>query len=364
MSHPRKWCYYDINTPHEKQNFTPDMCSAIEAAFMNSITNKVTSTSINGCMFDFQKMECYHSNRTFKVSSNGGYIPYKVQMGDVTALPDNDAQFIRGFDPSKIGHRWFWWDNPNRADPFALYKAYGTINPMWTHYSPADERALDDLYATYSKSPEQHPINAMFCVRFECTYEGKHKVMIQGRNDDESNPAMPDPAKRRRPIIKSTFCWCWDNSNGTGDPAWTPYDLNVSTLLEEAFFSGKPEIDVTLGTGNYTINFSQEIQFSTTDASKKRRIKRFGTEYVDVFTRNIAGGNAGSTNDMIPQYWLKGQTTKFLEVPNLSQNEQDFICQLFNKSNQGKNNIHTFLYHIYAIIKFVVVMYICIAFFF
>lgn len=335
MSQPRRWCFYKIEEPHNKQDFPPQMCLSIEDAFMKFIATKVDNVTISGYMFNFQNMECTLPQGVFKLSSNGGYVPYKVQMGDVVAVPSAELSIISTFDQSKIGHRWFWWANPGGADPFGLYKRNGATNPMWTHYSPADEEQLNILYSKYPNDPEARSINKLFCVRFECTYESQYKVMIQGRNDDENNNNKPDQNKRRRPIIRATFCWCWDNSNGAGDPVWVPYEVEMSTLLEEAFFAGRPEIDVTLDSGNYTINFSQWIQFIATDPSKKRRIKRFGTEYVDLFTRNIGGGYGGSVNDSIPQHWDKGQPERIFVSQVGKPEELNAIGQLIVNSNQG-----------------------------
>ena len=274
-------------------------------------------------------MMCYNGGVIYKLSPSAGYVPYAVVLGgDIEGLTPEDREFLQRADPTMVGHKWYWWDNPGGADPFALFKQRAATNPMWTPYSPDDERRVEELYKINPASSDPQSINQIFCVRFDCTYESKDKIMIQGRNDDENNSGIPDGTKRRRPIIRTSFCWCWEQTEGKGD--WKPYAPEITSSLEEAFIAQKPEVDIQLGQGMYTVNFTQMYQFNTSDTSRRCNIKRFGTKVTDTFLDNLGYGGL-SKKDVCPQTWEQQQQNHFCSQ-NINQNESQAIMQMVSSS--------------------------------
>lgn len=350
MSQIRKWCYYDENEPFKKISFNTAN-NDVEQAFMSFLEDKSKNkVSINGFNFDFVKMECSVGGKTYKVSSNGGCVPYRVCLGDTTGVPANDQEALSKIDPSKVVYRWLWWDNPGGVDPFSTFKAQADKNPMWTHYSPSDERTLETLYGKYKTTNAPQRINNMFCVRFDCTYEFTNKVIIQGRNDDENNAKIPEPQKRRRPIIHAAYCWCWDNSDGTGTPMWTPYERDISVLLEEAYIAMKSEVDIKVGSETFTVNVVQNVQFNIKDTYKKHRVIRFGTEFIKSFKDSLGGKGGVSANDMVPQYWQDQEDKQFVLSPKISQGEFSFMSSLIYNFQEGNIVNHLLSIIVYSFI--------------
>lgn len=336
MDKINRWCYYNVNQPFKKIYFNDQMKLTIDQAFSEFKSKKLNGVTICGAVFDFASMECKCGDMKFKLSPNGGCMPYKVVLGgDPEGLSKGDREALSKLDKTKVAHKWLWWDNPTGADPFGLYEKYAEKRPTWTHYSPADEKKLEELYQLDPNKKKLQPINKLFCIVFSCTYNEKYTVKIQGRIDDEKNNTIPDNQKRRRPVIRARYCWCWDNSDGTGAPVWTPYELEVSEALEENYIVGMPEVDITLGGSKYTVNFTQRIQFSITDTSKKRKITRFGTDFVEVFEENVAGGGAASAN-LIPPTWEKNQQKPFLLSKEVTKPEVSQIGQSILLFQQGK----------------------------
>ena len=167
--------------------------------------------------------------------------------------------------------------------------------------------------------------------------------MIQGRNEDENNPSMSDSAKRRRPIIRTAFCWCWEQTEGAGD--WEPYTPEITSLLEEAFLSQKPEVDVQIGQGMYTVNFTQMYQFNVSDTSKRHNVKRFGTQLTQTFMSSLGCGGL-SKQDMINQMW-EPQQQPFFASQNLKQCEQNSIMRMMSNGVPCNTTLHQQQQHLY-----------------
>lgn len=337
MDKINRWCYYNVNQPFKKIYFNDQMKLTIDQAFSEFKSKKLNGVTICGAVFNFASMECKCGDMKFKLSPNGGCMPYKVVLGgDPEGLSKGDREALSKFDQAKVAHKWLWWDNPTGADSFGLYKNYAEKRPTWTYYSPADEKKLEELYQVDPNKKKPQAINKFFCISFSGTYEEKYTLKIQGRIDDENNKTVPDHQKRRRPVIRATYCWCWDTSDGTAGPMWTPYDLEVSEALEESYTVGMPEADITLGGAKYTVNFTQGIQFSLADTSKKRKIIRFGTDFVTPFKELVAGGSIASEN-LIPQTWERNQQKPFLLSRQVSKPEFAQIMQSMSIFHQGKH---------------------------
>lgn len=131
-----------------------------------------------------------------------------------------------------------------------------------------------------------------------------------------------------------------------GDPVWTPYDPALTNILEKDYLNGVPESDITLGGVNYTVNFTQGIQFSVSDTSRKRRIARFGTDVVDAFKKNI--GKYEPEGEMakfpVPDTWEKPQESPFIVSQKFNQGELNSINQLFKMFKQRKYDLFKFLF--------------------
>lgn len=302
MSQPRRWCYYKEDETFVKRAFDPQMSKSVEQAFMNFMRTRANGVNICGAMFDFEKMVCMHNGVAYKLSPNGGYVPYKVVFGgDIEGLNPSDKAFLSKIDPRMIAHKWFWWDSSNGENPFCAFKEEATTDPKWTCYSDSEERKIEQLYEINSNSSDPIPYDTMFCLRFKAMHENA-RLMIQGRCDDENNPSIPDASKRRRPIFRASYCWCCDNNEGAGEPNWVPYPPDISAHIEEAFINNKPEADISIGVETYTVNFTQGIQFRIEYTFKKCRVKRFGTEIIDSFMNNVGCGYLG-LDDVLPPYW-------------------------------------------------------------
>lgn len=333
MSQVRKWCYYSENTPYAINLFDPPMVKVIEQEFMKFMTTKANGACINGATFDFDNMVCMCKGVTYKLSPTNGYVPYKVIIGgDCEGLNTNDRTFFNKIDPGLVCHRWLFWDNPQQENPFVSFSKDGGIKPKWRFYSPEDEKEIEQLFKTNSNSTEPFQFNSIFCARFNSMYNGS-KVMIAGRCNDENNLSLAENSKRRRPIARASFCWCWDNSNGKGESNWVPYSMDISASLEEAFLSNKPEIDISVGAEKYTVNFTQGIQFKIEFTFKKWKIKRFGTEICDYFMNDLGCGYA-ELEEVLPPYW-DPQDKSFLFSTHLNISEVRTLNKLIDSYLPG-----------------------------
>lgn len=328
MSQPRQWCYYKEEEPFKKNGFNPEMNRAVEQAFVNFVTTRANKVNITGAVFDFDSMMVFLDGARYKLAYNDACVPYKVVLGgDIEGLSLDDKTFMSKIDQRLIAHRWFWWDNFGKGNPFVQFIQDGGKSPRWTHYSPSDERKIEELYKVNSNTNNPLPINSIFCMRFNCAYNGC-RVMIQGRNDDESNSLIPEDNRRRRPAIRASFCWCFDSNSGKGEPSWVPYSPEISMLLEEAFLSSKPEVDVKVGAEAYIVNFTQGVQFKIDYTFKRCKIKRFGTGIADSFMRN-AGFGGFSVDDILPPYWDL-QENDFLLSTRMNRSEIRILSKLVN----------------------------------
>lgn len=339
MAQINRWCYYDEYQPFRKFPFNDQMKQEIDKAFKAYKETHASQAKINGVDFNFSKMECSSQGKRYVLSPNSGCVPYNVPLGgDPEGLSQSDRDALSKVDPTKVVHKWLWWDNPGGADPFALYKRYAATNPMWTHYSPPEEAKIEGYYRANPNKTGPQRISDAYCILFCCIYEGTYKITIQGRNDDERNKSVTEKKKRRRPAVRATYCWCWDNSDGMGDPVWTPYEPAITNVLEVSYLNGVPEADIVLGGVEYSVNFMQGIQFSIADTSKKRRIARFGTNVVDAFKQSIGKYDASAEKPKfpVPESWEKPQEGPFIVSKKLNQGEFNGIEQLVKAFKQRK----------------------------
>lgn len=328
MSQPRKWCYYKKEEPFRKNGFDPKANKAIEQAFVSFMTTRANKVKINGDVFDFDSMVVVHNRAAYKLAYNEACVPYKVVLdGDPDGLTPGDRAFLSRIDQRLIVHRWFWWDNFASGDPFHQFIRDGAKSPRWTHYSPSDERKIEELYEVNSSSNSPLPFDGRFCMRFNCVYNG-FRVMIQGIVEDENNSSLPENTRRRRPVIRASFCWCCDSSGGKGEPCWVPYTPDISMHLEEAFLGNKPEVDIKVGAEAYTVNFAQGIQFKIDYTFKRCKIRRFGTEIVDSFMNNVGFGDFRA-DDLLPPYW-DFQEKQFLLSAHLNRSEVRIMSKMIN----------------------------------
>ena len=336
MSQSRIWCYYDEYEPFRKFEFSPQEQQVVERGFQNYITNKVQQLNIGGCVLDFYKMEWIYQGRKYRISPNAGCVPYKVNMGsELKGLDLESHEALSKIDPAKIAHTWLWWDNTG-ADPFVHYRDLSETNPRWTHYSPPDEKKIEELYRANPNRSDPQPFNGMFCILFGCLYENTYVMNIQGRTEDECNYSIPDNQKRRRPIIRAAYCWCWDSSNGMGSAMWTPYDLGITEQLERDYINGVPESEITLGGTKYAVNFTQGIQYKLADTSRKRAVKRFGTEFIRSFMRSVQGSGGEISKYSVPSNWEKPQQKSFILSTAFTPEEGKIVNDSVNAFQQGK----------------------------
>lgn len=237
------------------------------------------------CTLDFSKMECKYDGKAYNLFCCGKFLPYK-RVPKFERNITTGGRALHRFDPTKIICRWLWWDGDG-AD--ATYDGFiaGRMEPKWSFYSRDDEEKLEELFKEHGTTQGTHNINERYNVSFE-------DYMFQINRRDIS---------RIRPVIRATYCWCWDTSNGKEDPSWAPHERDVSECLEEAFISGIPEVDIEFEGKKHFVNFSQGIQFCASDTSKKKKITRFGTEIADLCVPKIFCGYQELTN-IIPKYWV------------------------------------------------------------
>ena len=209
---------------------------------------------------------------------------------DVEGLTPDDRKFLQTVDPAVVGHRWYWVDNPSlkpnsadakskSVDPFVLvFNASADVNPTWVHYSHEEEKKIEELYTTHHDSTKFHPINKKYCVIFKTRYKlsktKRYNVMAQGTIEDESNPNVSLENKRRRPVLRASFCWCRKQAKGRGD--WEPLPLEVSEDLEEAFAIGLPSSVFQIGEIVWTVDFVRSEMMSQND--DVYNLKRYGTQ--------------------------------------------------------------------------------------
>ena len=340
----KEWAYSPPNDPGMSTQFAPDMNKSINDAY-----NKIKDASrvpikmaikedySVDTVFDFEKMEYTFNNMTYKLSNNA--IPYEILRWDrsLNDYAQTDRSDLDKFDSTKVVHRWFWWDGD--LNHFSAFKGSENFESAWRRYPLKEEKEIEKGYQANPRSTEPIKINDTFCVIFN-TGRG---VMLQGRND-EMDKSIEEEEKHSLPITRAAFCWCYDSNEKREEADWVAYDAEVSEILEDAFIDGVPEVEITVGTEKCCVNFSQGIQFSLCDTSKKCRITRYGTRIRDLYMTRLCW-NYQDFNDMIPNYWDKYQTSPVILSTYIKFDEYRVIKRLVDLSNSGKNqhkHIHCF----------------------
>ncbi|CAF1046118.1 unnamed protein product [Didymodactylos carnosus] len=67
------------------------------------------------------------------------------------------------------------------------------------------------------------------------------------------------------------FQWYWNSSTTANDDHWTAYAGIENGIIEEAFQTGKSEVEIS---SNYVINFRNLLQYNKFNARKQRTVKR------------------------------------------------------------------------------------------
>ena len=288
--------------------------------------------------FNFEKMEYTFNNMTYKLSNNPP--PYEILRWDrrLNDYAQTDRNNLDKFDSTKVVHRWFWWSG-DWKDANNFFGNDQKIKSAWRRYTLKEEEEIEMSYQTKPRPTEHIKINDTYCAIFN-TGRG---IMLQGRNDEMDKSISKKVEKCLRHITRAAFCWCYDGNEKRGEADWVAYDAEVSKILEDAFIDGVPEVEITVGTGKYGVNFSQGIQFSLCDTSKKCRITRYGTRIRDLDIPDIFCGYR-SYDKVIPNYWNMNNAGA-IPLTDKSANEYRMIKRLVDLSNSGKNQhkrIHCF----------------------
>ena len=336
------WTYYPKENPETRTSFAPELNKRINDAHekFKSASKVTIKTNIkedyeDDAIFDFDKMEYTLNGMTYKIFNNA--TPYEISAWNKkrTGHKQADKDYLDNFDSEKVVHRWFWWAGDLRN--FSAYKDSDKFEPVWNRYPPEEEKELEEKYPANPKSTEQRQFNPS---------ETKKDSMLQERIEGE---------KEQRTTARVAFCWCWYSNDGTGASRWVPYDKEVSEVLEDALIDGIPEVEITVDSAKYAVNFSQGIQFSLADTSKKCRIARFGTKIRDSCMTKFCW-NYHNFNDMIPGYWDKPQTTPVTLSTNITLGEYMVIKRLVDLSNPSKEqHTQSFLFLFTSLFQFLFV---------
>lgn len=276
--------------------------------------------------------------------------------GDINGIPEEDKTVLKRLELKYIGYRWYWWDKTN---PFNGFKENAIKNPMWERYKPTLENEVERGYTIFLQDNTKltHQLDDNFCALYNCIHDG-YNIMIQGRNEDENNPTKAEKHKRRRPILRASFCWCVMYPSG----GLTPLDVNVSVQLEDKYLAGVHEERFQFGQGQiWIVNFDQNRL--TIQAGQSYDLKRYGTQVKrhfvpssshatpttlsqpqpqtvavatamtqqqQCFTGNVIGGSNLVT---VPLTWEQ-QQGQYLFSGRLSSQECNFIRELPSVFNQ------------------------------
>lgn len=301
----RNWYYFDANSPHIKFFFNDGMNVKIDASYENYLSNNVNyAFNPSGTTFNFNHMEYKKDKEDFHYKlSYYNLAPYNAASSDGSNVLTGEDKAFLDKNKTQTVKRWFRWSKNVDLCRFA------NDDPMWTRYDSGTEKIIEELYQRDPNSSNPQQVDGTYCVLFRPAE--KSNVMLQGRIDDENDYRKPAEQKRRRPITRVEFCWCYDSSADiTKSATWVPYEPRMSELLEDALVRGEPEVSIKLGEEEeeeiYIVNFAQGIQFSASDSSKKVRIARYGSEIVGPATERLYWGYH-TYDGVTPKDWLKGQ---------------------------------------------------------
>ena len=326
-------CFYYIEDNNKKKvsiNFSPEMNQKIAGAYRNFEANSKLSVDVT---FDFINMKCTLNENKYILSNNPG--PYKnlILNSQRTAHYQEDKDYLDNFDAKKVVYRWFWWSGePNQVSSYR--NGNPNVRPAWRRYRPDEEKKIEEAYQKNPLSTEPQKFSDDYCAFFNST-DRKRNSMIQEKIEVGVNSSNQGK-KKQRVITRVAFCWCRYSSDEKGIAgAWMPYDKEVSEVLEDALIDGIPEVEITVDSAKYIVNFSQGIQFSLADTSKKCKITRFGTKIRDQDMADIIWGYK-SLDKAIPVHWDKPQTTPVLPSTNITFDENMAIKRLVDLSNPSK----------------------------
>lgn len=335
QSSPRKWAFYTENAPHKKIPFDEATCKTIDAAFDRFNETKGRETlDLCGATFNFTKMTYTNQGIMCKLSSCGGIMPYKVAFGkDASGISPASREVLSKLSPASIVTKWYWWDNPSGALPLPAFERDSTAAPTWTSYTPSDEQQLDRLYASNSSNSNFVPLNSAFCVCFNGAHKGC-PVMLQSRLDEEANPSIPVEQRRRRPILRASYCWCYNSEFAMGKTNWVPYPPETSALLEQMYIMGFRDAPVTVNGVRYVLNFLAGVHYPGSNTALRSKVARFGTEFVDAVKNR--GKIAGDADIKFPHYWQSPSSEKLLCSNAVSEPEKRRIAKMIGNSTKCK----------------------------
>lgn len=267
------------------------------------------------------------------------FIPYIIELGDLTkGLTQREEDQLKKLEgEGKVVHKWLWWDG---RSPFNKYKSHGRNCPMWCYYSDSEENKIEDGYLRYLDDGNKEPwkfdkgmweVSKGRCTIFNCIYkigEKAHKLMVQGYVSDENNPGLDESKKRRRPILRVSFCWFYGLQDTVVPDAMTPFPKEISCALEEWYI--KASSSSGDGKGHKTVSLPiglVDFERGTIKTSNGEfRIARVGTPVKSKYQMPLG---------LPPSSW-SGDGEKFLRIfkfdSGIKEDEKKIINKLLEVS--------------------------------